>query len=260
MVEQKTTITIATPSEYSFWFRQPLNMLKHCNPWKFALSVGENMSSSVLRNFNRLQNDNLELANLHGLIETTITCCMGIVEYKEYSADREGKSIPVGRALPNYWVWVGDHLSRALPSAWTGDIWVAGPGVGLAYFGSKDDENRFQTYSDTGLRCFRTGDQGAINENGERFVVSRHLDQSIAHISEFHIELVEISRTIVDQGSGSVAEAVVIFKSDNEQDEPQIQVFVVMNEAPSVKSRRYLQELLLSLNLPVYMRPTCAVI
>jgi hypothetical protein len=86
------------------------------------------------------------------------------------------------------------------------------------------------------------------------------LNQSIAHISGFHIELVEISRTIVDQGSGPVAEAVVVSKSDNEQDEPQIQVFVVMNEAPSVKSRRYLRELLLGLNLPVYMRPICAVI
>lgn len=91
-------------------------------------------------------------------------------------------------------------------------------------------------------------------------MVSRHLDQSIAHISEFHVELVDISRTIVDQGSGSVAETVLVFKSDNEQDEPQIQVFVVMNEAPSVKSRRYLRELLLGLNLPVYMRPICAVI
>ena len=93
-----------------------------------------------------------------------------------------------------------------------------------------------------------------------RSVVFRHLNQSIAHISGFHIELVEISRTIVDQGSGPVAEAVVVSKSDNEQDEPQIQVFVVMNEAPSVKSRRYLRELLLGLNLPVYMRPICAVI
>ena len=51
-------------------------------------------------------------------------------------------------------------------------------------------------------------------------MVSRHLDQSIAHISEFHVELVDISRTIVDQGSGSVAETVLVFKSDNEQDEP----------------------------------------
>lgn len=52
----------------------------------------------------------------------------------------------------------------------------------------------------------------------------------------------------------------MVFKSDNGQDEPQIQIFVVMNEAPRVKSRRYLQELHLGLNLPVYMRPTCAVI
>jgi len=93
-----------------------------------------------------------------------------------------------------------------------------------------------------------------------RSVVFRQLNQSIAHISGFHIELVEISRTIVDQGSGPAAEAVVVSKSDNEQDEPQIQVFVVMNEAPSVKSRRYLRELLLGLSLPVDMRPICAVI
>jgi hypothetical protein len=88
-------------------------------------------------------------------------------------------------------------------------------------------------------------------------VVYRHLDESVAQIHGFHVELADISRTIVDQANSRVAEAVAVFKSGNEQDEPHVQASVVINEAPNSKSRRHLQPLLLGLNL-TYMLPTHA--
>jgi acyl-CoA synthetase (AMP-forming)/AMP-acid ligase II len=260
MAQQETTITIATPSEYSSWFQQSFDVLKFCKSWKYALTIGENLPSSVIRNFTKLQHNDLEVANLYGTTETTIACCMGWVVYKEYSADKHGIIIPAGIALPNYQVWVGDHLGRPLPPAWTGDIWVAGPGIAAGYFGSEDDENRFRVHPETGTRCFRTGDWGFIIDTGELVVVSRRLDESVARIHGFYVELGDISRTIVNEANGRVAEAVVVSKSDNEQQEPHVQAFVVMNEVPNLESRRYLQALLLDLNLPAYMRPTRAVI
>ncbi|KAG9190455.1 hypothetical protein G6011_08543 [Alternaria panax] len=174
MVQQEITITIATPSEYSTWSQQSLNMLKHCKSWKFALSIGENMSSSIVRSFT-------ELANLHGATETTVACSVGFVEYREYAADKKGVLVP-----------------------------IAGPGIGVGYFNSEDDKERFHTHPETGSKCFCTRNWGFTNDTGELFVVSRCLDESIAHIQGFQVELGDVSRTIVDQANDSVLEAVVI--------------------------------------------------
>ncbi|KAI4920683.1 uncharacterized protein J4E92_008326 [Alternaria infectoria] len=260
MVHQKITTTIATPSDYSLWFQHPRHMLKECKSWKFALSGGENISSSIIRSFTELQLNNLELASFYGATETTIASSMSFVDYKAYAANKEGQLIPVGTALPNNHIWVGDHLGRPLPGAWTGDIWVAGPGVGPCYFGSKADDHRFQKYPGTGVKSFRTGDWGFINDTGVLFVTSRRLDESTAQVGGFHIELGDVSRTIVDQAKGRVVEAVVVLHSNEEQEEPQILAAVIMTGTLNAASRRYLLKLLRGLNLPAYMRPTRAVI
>jgi non-ribosomal peptide synthetase component F len=122
MVQHKITAIVATPSEYSTWFQQPMNMLSSCDAWRLAFCCGENMSSAVVRNFAALGIGNLQLVTVYGPTETSIACCMGLVEYKEYSADKEGKLIPAGSVLPDYQLWVSDHLGRVLPPAWTGDI------------------------------------------------------------------------------------------------------------------------------------------
>jgi acyl-CoA synthetase (AMP-forming)/AMP-acid ligase II len=260
MVHQKITTTIATPSDYSLWFQHPRHMLKDCKSWRSALIGGENISSTIIRNFTELRLDNLDLISFYGATETTIACCMGFVVYKEYAGDKDGLLIPAGTASPNYQIWVGDHLGRSLPTAWTGDIWVAGPGVGPGYFGSKADSHRFQSHPRTGVKCFRTGDWGFINDTGVLFVISRRLEESVAQIGGFHIELGDISRTIVNQAKGKVIEALVVLRSVNEAEEPQLLAFVVMNGAVKAATRRGLQKLLRALNLPAYMRPKRAVI
>jgi hypothetical protein len=68
-------------------------MLSSCNSWQFAFCSGENLSSAIVRNFAALGISNLELVNVYDAIEVSIACCIGIVDYKEYSADTEGKLI-----------------------------------------------------------------------------------------------------------------------------------------------------------------------
>lgn len=260
MVHQKITTTIATPSDYSLWFQHPRNMLNDCKSWRFALSDREKISPSVIRNFTELRLDNLELASFYGATETTIASSMGFVDYKAYAAHKEGQLIPMGNALPNNQIWVGGYLGRPLPVAWTGNIWVAGPGIGTGYFGSKVNDHRFQTHPGTGVKCFRTGDWGFINDTGVLFVTSRRLDESIAQVGGFHIELGDVSRTIIDQAKGRVEEAATVLQSNEGQEEPQILAIVVMTGTLNAASRRYLQKLLRGLNLPVYMRPKRAVV
>ena len=88
-------------------------------------------------------------------------------------------------------------------------------------------------------------------------MISLHLDESAAQIHGFHVELADISLTIIDQANIRVAEAVAVSKSDNEEDGPQVQAFVVINQATNSESQRHLQPLLLGLNL-AYMLPTHA--
>jgi acyl-coenzyme A synthetase/AMP-(fatty) acid ligase len=170
----------------------------------------------------------------------------------------------VGAALPNYQLWIGDHLGLALPPAWTGYIWVSGPGISGGYIGAVNiDDHGFQAHSDTGARCFRNGDRGFINEAGVLFVVSRHLDESVTLVRGHHVELGDISRAIVDKSSGKVAEAAIILYKENEaddQEEPHIQAFVIIAKAPDADSPPYLQAKLRGLDLPAYMRPTRAVL
>jgi acyl-CoA synthetase (AMP-forming)/AMP-acid ligase II len=212
MVQYEIAATVATPSEYSTWFQQPLNMLSSCEAWRFAFCCGENMSSAVVGNFAALGIGNLQVVTVYGQTETSIACCTGLVEYKQYSADKEGKLIPAGSVLPDYQLWIGDHLGRALPPAWTGNIWVSGPGVSGGYFGAENvDEHWFQA-TETGASSFRTGDTGFLNDNGVLFVVSRRLDKSVASVRSYNIELGHISRAIVDKSNGKVAEAVVILR------------------------------------------------
>jgi acyl-CoA synthetase (AMP-forming)/AMP-acid ligase II len=260
MIQHKTTAIVATPSEYFTWFQQPMNMLSSCDAWRFAFCCGENMSSAVVRKFAAQGIGNLQLVTVYGLTETSIACCMGLVEYKEYSADKEGKLIPAGSVLPDYQLWVGDHLGRLIPPVWTGCIWIAGPSVSGGYFGADNvDEHWFQT-TETGASSFRTGDTGFMNDNGVLFVVSRRLDKSVALVRGYNFELGDISRAIIDKSNGKVAEAVVIIREEHDEEEPHIVAFIVMATASGAESPRYLQGILRGLNLPAYMRPTRAVI
>jgi len=260
MVKERITVTVATPSEYCAWFQQPLNQLRDCSDWKFAFSSEEDMSSNMVRNFAALKISNLELINMYGATETSIVCCMGFVDYKEYAADTEGKLIPAGQTLPNYRIWIADSLGRALPPGWTGDIWVTGSGAIGGYSGSEVDDHRMQVDPGTGATCFQTGDRGFLNDEGVLFVVSRRLDESVALVGGDYVELGDISRAIIDDSKGRVAKAVVFLSKGSEQDEPQVQAFILMSKGANAESQRYLQSMLRSLDLPTYMRPTRAVL
>ncbi|RMZ66251.1 polyketide synthase [Pyrenophora seminiperda CCB06] len=264
MAKEKVGVTVATPSEYSAWFRKSRNILESCSAWKFAFNSRENLSSSVVRNFAALGNSNLELVNMYGATETSITCCMGFVDYKEYAADVQGKLIPVGHALPNYQIWIADPLGRALPPGWTGDIWVTGPGAIGSYPSFEVDSCKIQVHPDTGESCFWTSDWGFLNDQGVLFVVSRHSDESAALIRGHYVELGDIARAIVDKSMGRVAEAVVVLSKENEQDElhdgSHVHAFVTLSEATNTELLRHLQSVFQSLQLPTYMRPSCAVI
>ncbi|KAF1849625.1 acetyl-CoA synthetase-like protein, partial [Cucurbitaria berberidis CBS 394.84] len=257
IARQKVTVTVATPSEYSMWFQSNSDALESCSSWKLAFCGGENMTSSMTRHFAALGNNNLELVGMYGTTETSVVCSMGVVGYREYAAESEGKLIPVGPALPNNVVWIADQYGRPIPPGWIGEIWVGGSGISTGYFGPDVDDDMFCVDDETGVRSFRTLDRGFLNDRGILFVVSRDHDNSNVQLRGHFINLNDIARAIIDQSNGKIAEAVVIL---TQEDEPQVQVFVALSRAPTAESPRYLQAMLRSLNLPSFMRPSRAIV
>jgi acyl-coenzyme A synthetase/AMP-(fatty) acid ligase len=79
---------------------------------------------------------------------------------------------------------------------------------------------------------------------------------SIAQLREYFVDLVDVSRTIVDQSHENLAEAVVVQRQDDKQ---QLQAFIVMSANGDSTTLPYLQVLLRSLRLPAYLRSTRAV-
>jgi acyl-coenzyme A synthetase/AMP-(fatty) acid ligase len=84
----------------------------------------------------------------------------------------------------------------------------------------------FGVDSDAGIRSVRTGDFGFFDYDGALSVVSRQDTDSIVQLREYFVDLVDVSRTIVDQSHGKLAEAVVVQRQDDKQ---QLQAFIVMS-------------------------------
>jgi acyl-coenzyme A synthetase/AMP-(fatty) acid ligase len=109
---------------------------------------------------------------------------------------------------------------------------------------------------DTGFRSVRTGDFGFLDADGILSAVSRQDTNSIVQLREYFVDLVDVSRSIIDQSHGKVAETVVVRRQD---DKEQLEAFIVMSIVCGPTILPYLQVLLRGLPLPAYLRPTRAV-
>ncbi|KAF2833447.1 acetyl-CoA synthetase-like protein [Ophiobolus disseminans] len=227
MKEENVKVPVVTPSAYALWLQTGFDELQACKSWNFAFSYGADISTNI--------------------VACRLTACLGTVHYKEYAADTEGKLIPVGTAAPGYRV----------PFILKGEIWIESDGVSCGFFGPEVDDNEFRTHSDTGERTVRTGHYGFLDDAGVLFIVSCQDDNSVVCVRNYYVDLVDTSRTIINQSDGKVTEAIVV----QEQDDPQqLQAFVVMSANTKGDVSRYLQTLLRSLPLPAYLRPTRAVV
>ncbi|KAH7094375.1 hypothetical protein FB567DRAFT_599928 [Paraphoma chrysanthemicola] len=250
-------VTVATPSEYSAWFRSGHDALRECGSWKLAFCVGENIPTSVVRSFSALENTELDLVSVYASTGYPIAACMGIVDHKEYVADTEGKLIPAGPALPGYQVWIGDTLGRPVFAGWKGEIWIAGPGIGAGFFGGNEDNREFRVDSESGVRSYRTPDYGFLNDEGVLFVVSRPDVEAVVRLRDYYVDLVDVERTIVNQSGGQIEEGLVM---QQHEDVELLQAFVVMASSADMDTPRFLQTLLRGLSLPNYLRPASAVV
>ena len=147
------------------------------------------------------------LMNMFGLTETT-----GIVATYTIPADyaSETATVPIGYPLDGTRVYLFDEFQNEVPAGGVGELFVAGPGVGLGYRNQPDETTeRFRSdplRAPVDRRLFRTGDLARFGADGSLEFHGR-LDDQIK-IRGIRIELAEIESAL--RAHPSVEGAVVI--------------------------------------------------
>ncbi|MBS0198964.1 MAG: amino acid adenylation domain-containing protein [Proteobacteria bacterium] len=134
---------------------------------------------------------NVALFNGYGPTEcTTFAVTHAISDLVE-----DARSVPIGRAIDRARLHVVDGDGQPVPDGEAGELWIAGSGVALGYFGRDDlTAERFVPSPDGVGLAYRSGDQVRVNENGCIEFCGR-IDQQVK-VRGFRIELGEIEAVL----------------------------------------------------------------
>ncbi|CAG8978702.1 hypothetical protein HYALB_00004685 [Hymenoscyphus albidus] len=266
MLEHNVTLTFATPSEYTMLLRYGQSWLQKCTNWKHAFMGGEAVTQQVLQSFSELGNPNIRLTNGYGPTETSC-----VVSFENLSTDSQQKITEytsVGKALPNYSVYILDETSsQPVPLGYPGEICVGGAGVALGYLNlsslsaSKFLEDPFATADDVSrdwTRMFKTGDRGRLLSDGSLIVMGRRDGDTMIKLRGLRIDLDDVANTMVQAASEVIAEAIVTAHGEDEA--KRLVAHVVLRPGESEKlGARELRKLAQNLPLPTYMCPSLVV-
>ncbi|KAI6388797.1 putative Hybrid PKS-NRPS biosynthetic cluster [Pyricularia oryzae] len=238
-------------------------ILKRCRHLQTVGVGGEPFSAQLAAQFVLLENATgrrLDVFNMYGPTETCMISNIGRIEYWGNHRDEESRSWPVGPPFANARVYILDQAGRTVPSGSSGEIYIAGEGVGLGYLG-RADLTRASFVADTfgpgNTKMYRTGDSGFLDPDGSLVILGRIQDDSQVKIRGIRIELDEVSSVIVRSSGGRVSQAITTVRGTGEN--KMMVSFAVLNES-SKEDRKdsdaaFLAALASSLPLPSYMCP-----
>ncbi|MEI7462797.1 MAG: amino acid adenylation domain-containing protein [Candidatus Taylorbacteria bacterium] len=159
-----------------------------------------------------------------------------------------GKTIPIGKPLPNTQVFILDARREMLPIGCVGEIYISGEGLALGYLNDKEKtEQVFVTDSAGEKILYRTGDLGKWLSDGNLVYVGR-IDNQVK-IRGYRIELSEIEANILK--ISGIEQVVVLVKIIDSVDK--IVAFCVKKSGAKLNEEGIRTFLLV--RLPVYMIP-----
>ena len=162
-----------------------------------VFDVGAEAFPPALYDKIRVVNPDAYIMNGYGPTETTISCTMKVIT--------EGKNITIGTPNGNVQVYVVDKDNKVLPDGETGELVVAGLGVGRGYMNLP--EKTAEVFIElNGERAYKTGDLARINPEGEIEFFGR-MDNQIK-LRGLRIELGEIEE-VVNSFEGIVTSVTV---------------------------------------------------
>ena len=183
IVEQKVDIMTTTPTYLSNMIDLP--QLREAAAQIRVFDVGAEAFPPALYDKIRSVNPDAYIMNGYGPTETTISCTMKVIT--------DSKNITIGAPNGNVKVYVVDKDNQVLADGETGELVVAGLGVGRGYINLP--EKTAEVFIDlNGERAYKTGDLAKINSDGEIEFFGR-IDNQIK-LRGLRIELGEIEEVI----------------------------------------------------------------
>ncbi|MEI5036421.1 amino acid adenylation domain-containing protein [Streptomyces sp. S1A(2023)] len=188
--------------------------------------------------------------NVYGPTETTVwSTSFGLSD----AVVGGGGVLPIGGPVANTRVYVLDGGLRPVLPGVVGDLYVAGRGVAVGYWGRAGlTGERFvaDPFGPSGARMYRTGDVVRWNGDGDLVFVGRADDQ--VKLRGFRIELGEVEAVAVEHPS--VAQAVAVVREDRPGDRRLVLYVKSADDRSPADVRRHLQS-----ELPEYMVPSVVV-
>ncbi|OWA20943.1 non-ribosomal peptide synthetase [Streptomyces sp. CS057] len=163
----------------------------------------------------RARHPDVRVYNGYGPTETTVTCTQQVIP----AGEPVGRGpLPIGRPMPNTWLYVLDAWLRPVPVGVAGELYVAGEGVARGYVhrpASTAERFVSDPFGPPGTRMYRTGDLVKWNATGELYFLRRVDDQ--VKIRGFRVEIGEIENALLRQPD--VARAAVVLREDTPGDQ-----------------------------------------
>jgi aspartate racemase len=211
-VEESRVTVLDLPTAYWHAWVNHLAARNERLPRSLRLVVvgGEKALGSVHSTWRAIGGDRVRWINTYGPTETTV-----VATAHEPGDSREAE-IPIGRPIANVRTYVLDGSLRPVPLGVTGELFIAGAGVGRGYLNSPGlTAERFvaDPFSDRpGARMFRTGDLVRWRADGRLEFVGRRDGQ--IKVSGHRVEIGEVEAAILGRPDVQAA-AVAAHRSDS---------------------------------------------
>lgn len=195
-----------TPSKLKALISDPLQneYLKHL---KVIVLGGESLEKELINTLEQFTA--AKIFNIYGPTETTIYAAIAGV-------CPEDEEITIGRPIANTQIYITDKYMNLMPVGVTGELCIAGDGVGKGYVNHPElTAERFEENPFGQGELYKTGDLACWREDGNITYVGRNDFQ--VKIRGLRIELGEIENALCGVGGISQAVAVVRKNDDGRQ-------------------------------------------
>ncbi|MBQ6435402.1 MAG: amino acid adenylation domain-containing protein, partial [Synergistaceae bacterium] len=233
----KSNMFFSTPTKIENYIDNSINF-SYLDRIKSFIIGGEIFNESLL---NRIMSHSLEssIFNIYGPTETTICVLVD-------SLDKTTKEITLGKPISNTKIYIIDKYLKPVPIGVTGELCIAGDGVGAGYLNRP--ELTAEKFIDNPFgkgKLYRTGDLAYWRDDGNIVYVGRNDFQ--VKIRGLRIELGEIENAI--SAIDGIVQSVVIVRKDNTGRQI-ICAFYTGKEFPAKEIREIIGQ-----KLPKYMLP-----
>lgn len=236
VIEHKIDVMYATPTYFDSLTDTPEKAERLLSAIKVVCLAGE-MFSLNHNVINLLDEYNVIFENQYGPAETHVVTTTSI---------KTSEGITIGKPIVNTQIYIVDQYMIPTPIGVTGELCIAGDGVGAGYLNRP--ELTAEKFIDNPLgegKLYKTGDHAYWREDGNIVYIGRNDFQ--VKIRGLRIELGEIENAIC--GIDGISQAVVVVRKNNEGRQL-ICAFYTGIEVDAKEIRRHIGK-----KLPKYMLP-----